>query len=100
MSSLMWKCRLVGSMLIAEIMMAGIASAQSSPTQVAPPLSHPLSQYLRSNPDALEDLMSRQVPPSTEPGPRPQPGPLPVPTEQPPAKQTAPASPWQQLSNP
>jgi hypothetical protein len=100
MIGLAWKCRLVDSMLIAEIMMIGIASAHSLPTQVAPPLSHPLSQYLRSNPDALQDLMSRQVPPSTEPGSLPQTGPLPVPTEQPPAKQTAPASPWQQLSNP
>ena len=94
MISVQRECRLFGLVLVVAVtMMAGRASGQSPSTEVMPPLSYPMSQYLQNNPEILRDLMSRQVPPSPEPGPAPQAGPSSVPSEQAPAAETAPASP-------
>jgi hypothetical protein len=100
MSKSQWKRCLLSFALVAEALMTGIAFAQLPSAGVMPPLSYPMSQYLRSNPEALRDLMSRQVPPAPEPGRAAQTGPSLVPSEQAPTKQRAPASPWQLLSNP
>ena len=94
MISVQRECRLFGLVVVVAVtMMAGNAYGQSPSTEVMPPLSYPMSQYLHNNPEVLRDLMSRQVPPSPEPGPAPPADPSSVPSEQAPAAETAPASP-------
>jgi hypothetical protein len=61
-----------------------------------PPLSYPMSQYLRNNPEASRNLTSPVAPPSSETGQAP----LAVPFENAPAPKSDPASPWQLLTNP
>jgi hypothetical protein len=96
-----WERRaLYGLALLAVATVAGGAHGQAPPKEAMPPLSYPLSQYLRNNPEALRDLMSRQVPPSPEIGPTPQPNTTSSPSQQAPAKQDDPASPWQLLNHP
>ena len=101
MISVQRECRLFGLVVVVAVtMMAGNAYGQSPSTEVMPPLSYPMSQYLHNNPEVLRDLMSRQVPPSPEPGPAPPADPSSVPSEQAPAAETAPASLWQLLTHP
>jgi hypothetical protein len=92
--------RFFGLMLVAATMISGGAYGQSPSTEVMPPLSYPMWLYLQKNPQALRDLMSKQIPPSAEPGPAPQTGPSPVPSQTAPTGPPDPVSPWQLLNHP